>query len=321
MTLQLKPGTSWWETYARCVQVAPEAFDSDRLRNLIRGEWRRVGMPGDHVTPVDGTPIPGPPRVDYDEAVAAVATACDEHAAVGQGRPRRAPGAGDRRRSTRMTEHRDLLALLLVWEIGKPWRLACADVDRCLDGVRWYVGEIERQLRDRRPAERTPLPGPGVQHRQLELPDERAGARRARPAAGRQRGGREDPEPGRLPLPHAGPRADAAGRAAGHAALGYGRAAGRGADPQRGHRRAGLRRRPRQRPPGRGLPGRHRPAAHARAGGPQRLGHLGLQPVATCWPSTCARASSTPSSAAPPTPATSSSAGCSRPSWRRTCRS
>ena len=46
MALILKPGTSWWETYARCVQVAPEAFDSDRLRNLTRGEWRRVGIPG-----------------------------------------------------------------------------------------------------------------------------------------------------------------------------------------------------------------------------------------------------------------------------------
>ena len=45
-----------------------------------------------------------------------------------------------------MSQHRDLLAMLLVWEIGKPWRLACADVDRGLDGVRWYVEEIERQL-------------------------------------------------------------------------------------------------------------------------------------------------------------------------------
>jgi acyl-CoA reductase-like NAD-dependent aldehyde dehydrogenase len=59
-----------------------------------------------------------------------------------------------------MTEQRDLLALLLVWEIGKPWRLACADVDRCLDGVRWYVGEIERQLGMGTPRPRSPLPGP-----------------------------------------------------------------------------------------------------------------------------------------------------------------
>ena len=159
MTLVLKPGTSWWETYGRCVAAAPEAFDSDRLRNLTRGEWRRVGTPGDHVTPVDGSPIPGPPRVDYDEAVAAVAHACTEHAKWAKvdldERRGRVTAAVDA-----LTEHRDLLALLLVWEIGKPWRLACADVDRCLDGVRWYVREIERQLHVDTEEARSPLPGP-----------------------------------------------------------------------------------------------------------------------------------------------------------------
>ena len=159
MSLTLKRGTSWWETYARCVDVAPEAFDSDRLRNLVHGEWRRVGTPGDHVTPVDGTPIPGPPRIDFDSAVEAVAAACQEHrdwAKVSlDERQLRVTEAVDA-----LTAHRDLLALLLVWEIGKPWRLACADVDRALDGVRWYVGEIERQLTDRDGHLRTPLPGP-----------------------------------------------------------------------------------------------------------------------------------------------------------------
>jgi acyl-CoA reductase-like NAD-dependent aldehyde dehydrogenase len=158
MSRRLKPGTSWWETYTRCVQKAPEAFDSDRLRNLTRGEWRRVGVPGDHVNPVDGSPIPGPPRIDHDEAVAAVAHACREHEEWSSveldERRRRVTAAVDA-----MTEHRDLLALLLVWEIGKPWRLACADVDRCLDGVRWYVGQIERQLADGTGLRR-PLPGP-----------------------------------------------------------------------------------------------------------------------------------------------------------------
>jgi acyl-CoA reductase-like NAD-dependent aldehyde dehydrogenase len=159
MGYRLKPGTSWWDAYARCVQTAPEAFDSDRLRNLTRGEWRRVGIPGDHVNPVDGSPIPGPSRVDHDEAVAAVAFACREHKAWGE------VDLDERRaRVTRavdaMTEHRELLALLLVWEIGKPWRLACADVDRCLDGVRWYVGQIERQMALGTPEERRPLPGP-----------------------------------------------------------------------------------------------------------------------------------------------------------------
>ena len=124
MTLQLKPGTSWWETYGRCTQAAPEAFDSDRLRNLTRGEWRRIGIPGDHVNAVDGTPIPGPPLVDHDEAVAAVEFACGEHdiwAKVDLDERRaRVSAAVDA-----LSEHHDLLALLLVWEIGKPWRLAC----------------------------------------------------------------------------------------------------------------------------------------------------------------------------------------------------
>jgi acyl-CoA reductase-like NAD-dependent aldehyde dehydrogenase len=105
-----------------------------------------------------------------------------------------------------LIEHRDLLALLLVWEIGKPWRLACADVDRCVDGVRWYLGQIERQLTDERRDAAPTAARTGVQHRQLELPDERAGARRAGPGAGGQRRGGQDPEPGRvshLTLAHA----------------------------------------------------------------------------------------------------------------------
>jgi len=159
MSLMLKPGTSWWETYARCVQAAPEAFDSDRLRNLTGGTWHRSGIPGDHVTSVDGTPIPGPPRVDLAEAEAAVAFACQEHETWSK-------VDLDQRRSMvsaavdALAEQRDLLALLLVWEIGKPWRLACADVDRCIDGVRWYVTQIERQLRAEDGSMRRPLPGP-----------------------------------------------------------------------------------------------------------------------------------------------------------------
>ena len=56
-----------------------------------------------------------------------------------------------------MAAHRDLLALLLVWEIGKPWRLACADVDR---GARRcpLVRRADRPAARRRAA--TPLPGP-----------------------------------------------------------------------------------------------------------------------------------------------------------------
>ena len=157
--LHLKPGTSWTDTYARAMAVAPEAFEPGRIRNLTHGEWRRSGIPGDHLTPVDGTPIQGPPRVTHEEAADAVAYAAVEHAEWAHvdlaERRARVSAAVDA-----MTEHRDLLAMLLVWEIGKPWRLACADVDRALDGVRWYVDQIERQLTAPDGSQRRPLPGP-----------------------------------------------------------------------------------------------------------------------------------------------------------------
>jgi len=154
VTLSLKPGTSWDEVYARARSVAPEAFDADRILNLAGGEWQRIGTPGEHVNPVDGRPVQGPPRVEHDDAVTAVRQAATEHALW-------STVDLDERRSkvsaavAGMRQHRDTLALLLVWEIGKPWRLACADVDRALSGVEWYLGEIERQL-----VGRTPLPGP-----------------------------------------------------------------------------------------------------------------------------------------------------------------
>src|SRR3954471_9447231 len=154
MTLQLKPGTSWAEVYDRARGAAPEAFEADRILNLVGGEWRRIGTPGEHVTPVDGTPIQGPPRVSHDDAVTAVAQAAGEHKAWAEvdldERKSRVLAAVEA-----MEAERETLALLLAWEIGKPWRLACADVDRALDGVRWYLEQIERQM-----AGRTPLPGP-----------------------------------------------------------------------------------------------------------------------------------------------------------------
>ena len=127
---------------------------NDRLLNLFDGRWQRVGRPGYHVNPVDGASIQRPPQIDRATATEAVDAAVRQHADWAKveldERKERVSAAVDL-----MAAHRDLLALLLVWEIGKPWRLACADVDRGLDGVRWYVEEIDRQVDGR-----TPLPGP-----------------------------------------------------------------------------------------------------------------------------------------------------------------
>ena len=154
MSLILKPGTAWADAYARCVALAPEAFHDDRVLNLWGGVWRRDGVPVPATSAVDGTEIAGPPFLSAEEASQAVAAAAQAHRDW-----RQVPLAERKAKVTAaldaLQEHRDLLSLLLVWEIGKPWRLATSDVDRCIDGVRWYVEEIDRMLGDR-----TPLGGP-----------------------------------------------------------------------------------------------------------------------------------------------------------------
>ncbi|MFI8205183.1 aldehyde dehydrogenase family protein [Streptomyces sp. NPDC085937] len=153
-TLTLKSGTAWADAWQRCLTVAPEAFRDDRVLNLWNATWQADGRALPAVSPVDGTPVAGPPRLDRATARQAVRAALDQHRAW-----RHVPLPERRARVAAtldaLAEHRDLLALLLVWEIGKPWRLARADVDRAIDGVRWYVDGIDTMLDGR-----TPLDGP-----------------------------------------------------------------------------------------------------------------------------------------------------------------
>ncbi|MBX6390144.1 MAG: aldehyde dehydrogenase family protein [Frankia sp.] len=153
--LRLKPGTAWSDVFARARAAAPEAFGDDRLFNLWGGRWRAVGVPLPHAaSPVDGTPIAGPPMIELPEAREAIGATMEDHkhwrdVSLANRRARVAAAVDA------MDAHRETLALLLVWEIGKPWRLALTDVDRAIDGVRWYLDEIDGML-----ADRTPLPGP-----------------------------------------------------------------------------------------------------------------------------------------------------------------
>ncbi|WP_329268771.1 aldehyde dehydrogenase family protein [Streptomyces sp. NBC_01451] len=152
--LVVKSGTSWTDAWQRCLAVAPEAFRDDRVLNLWNSAWQADGRALPATSPVDGSPIAGPPRLDRDAAHHAVRASLDQHRAW-----RHVPLPERRARVAAtldaLTQHRELLALLLVWEIGKPWRLAQADVDRAIDGVRWYVDGIEPMV-----ADRVPLDGP-----------------------------------------------------------------------------------------------------------------------------------------------------------------
>ena len=232
--LQLKPGTSWSETYARCVAEAPEAFESDRLLNLFDGRWQRVGRPGDHVTPVDGTPIQGPPQVDRATAAGAVEAAVRQHAEWSKidlaERKARVTAALDA-----LTAHRDLLALLLVWEIGKPWRLACADVDRG-PRRRALVRRGDRPAARRRP--RPAAPGPVSNIASWNYPmSVLVHAELVQLLAGNAVIAKTPTQGGAVCLT-ARARAHAPRRAAGHPAVRRRRGAVRGAGPAPGDRRA-----------------------------------------------------------------------------------
>lgn len=154
MTLHVKPGTDWSAVLSRASRRAPEAFGSDVLHNLIGGSWQAIGTAEMMSSPVDGSDLIGLPTLDPEQASEAVRYAAHVHTEWGTvplaQRKARVSAAVDA-----MTDAREDLALLLCWEIGKPWRLACADVDRALDGVRWYIEEIDSML-----AGRNPLPGP-----------------------------------------------------------------------------------------------------------------------------------------------------------------
>ncbi|MEU0242233.1 aldehyde dehydrogenase family protein [Nocardiopsis sp. NPDC006198] len=154
MTTMPKPGTSWAALYARCREAAPEAFGPDRVHNHWGGRWRPDGEPRASYSPVDGSRTADLPMLDGATAALAVAGAAAGHRAWAalplaerQARVRAAVRAWER--------HRDTLALALVWEIGKPWRLARQDVDRAISGVEWYLDGIGPMLDGR-----LPLDGP-----------------------------------------------------------------------------------------------------------------------------------------------------------------
>ena len=145
------PDADWNVVFAKLRAAAPEAFTSDgRVLNLIRGEWTEPGFGRHYESCVDGRSLGRIPMVDLEGAKSAVKFSKSEAAHW------QAVDLDERRRRViacleGMREYRDLFAYLLIWEIGKPFAQALTDLDRCLDGVEWYVRNIEPMLGARRP--------------------------------------------------------------------------------------------------------------------------------------------------------------------------
>jgi acyl-CoA reductase-like NAD-dependent aldehyde dehydrogenase len=151
MGLALKPGTEWRTVYGRARAAAPEAFGDEGPLNYWGGRWRPEGEPEAATSPIDGSAVTGPPRLDAGSAHRAVRDSFHEH------RTWRVASLEDRKARVSasvdaLAAHRELLALLLVWETGKTWASAGADVDRCVDGVRRCLGKIDGLLEGRSPS-------------------------------------------------------------------------------------------------------------------------------------------------------------------------
>ncbi len=269
-TLTLKSGTAWADAWQRCQAVAPEAFRDDRVLNLWNATWQADGRSLPAVSPVDGGPVagPAPPGPGHRPAGRArgpgPAPRLAARPAAGTPGPRRRhPGRA--RRAPRPARP--------AARLGDRQALATGPRRR-------RPGHRRRPLvrrRHRRHARRPhPARRPRLQHRELELPDERAGPRPAGAGAGRQRGRRQDPDRRRRRLPHPGHGARRPRGHPGHPRQRQRGRAVRGTGAGAGDRLRLLRRRTRHRCGGRHGSRRPGQTPHPRTGGTEHLGHLEL---------------------------------------------
>ena len=132
-------------------QLAPEIFDHDgRYLNLMEGRWQEPGQPRSFHSAVDGSELGQLPMLDGGTALRAVLFAKGEAPAWG------AVDLDERRTKVQdylhvLREHAELIAKLLMWEIGKTYKTAFNDIDRCIEGAQWYVDNIESMLAGRTP--------------------------------------------------------------------------------------------------------------------------------------------------------------------------
>ena len=133
------------------VAITPEIYSKDgRYLNLMEGRWQEPGTPKEFHSPIDGSILGALPMLKHDEALRAVAFAKNESAAWAD------TDLDTRKQKVHeclvlLRENLELIGKLLMWEIGKTYKLGFTDIDRCIDGAQWYVENIEGMLGDRKP--------------------------------------------------------------------------------------------------------------------------------------------------------------------------
>jgi acyl-CoA reductase-like NAD-dependent aldehyde dehydrogenase len=147
----LVQGMDWQTLTAKAKAAAPEAFASDGAPlNLLCGAWGSPGRPKAIHSPVDGSRLGHLPMLDLESARKAV------HASAAEFKEWSKVPLEERKVRVKAAielfqANRDLLAGLLVWEIGKPFAQAQVSVDRTVSGVAWYLEQIDGMLAGRKP--------------------------------------------------------------------------------------------------------------------------------------------------------------------------
>ncbi|TYZ10017.1 aldehyde dehydrogenase [Hymenobacter lutimineralis] len=131
--------------------ATPEVFSPDgKFLNLLEGRWQEFGTPREFTSPIDGSQLGWMPMLNRDAALRAV------HAAKQEASAWAATDLDERKRRVQdcldqLRPQVDLIGKLLMWEIGKTYKLGFTDIDRAIEGVQWYVDNIEGMLGQRKP--------------------------------------------------------------------------------------------------------------------------------------------------------------------------
>lgn len=149
MAKHILPKAEWSVLLDQIQSLIPEAFNKeDNVMNLIKGEWNNQMNLKPFNSCLDGTQLGFYPMMKSQDGKEAVEYCAQEFKSWNK------VSLEKRKEMVSKTidsidAQKELLALVLVWEIGKPYPQALDGVQRCIDGVRWYINNIEDMIDNR----------------------------------------------------------------------------------------------------------------------------------------------------------------------------
>lgn len=142
---------NWDNLFSQLKSIAPECFNQEGdILNLIEGKWQKEGNLRPFNSSVDGTLLGHYPMLQKEDALQAVEYGKEDF-------NKWSKISLERRKEKvssvvkEIEKHKELIALLLVWEIGKPYKQSLTGVERCIDGVYWYIENIDNMMDSRTP--------------------------------------------------------------------------------------------------------------------------------------------------------------------------